>query len=177
MSDYLRRKLQEQAAKEQQGAQTPPSPSALAPDASPAVPPSQAPPPVAPAAATPAVAIPAAAAPAKPKGGPLKTSRSDYDIAYEHDRTVRKVFRLRVVYNRNGCIGSSHCLLSDPYNFEVDEQFKAILKGGEELPGAKGVFVKVIETEEPHLVLNAAKTCTPRVISVIDLETGKRIAP
>lgn len=109
--------------------------------------------------------------------GPQKESRSDYDIAYEHDRTVRKKFKLRVVYNRNGCIGSSHCLLSDPYDFDLDEEVKAILKDGQEMPGAKGVFVKVIETDSPHLVLNAAKTCTPKVISIIDMETGKRIAP
>ena len=106
-----------------------------------------------------------------------REDRSDWQAAYEHDRTVRKKFRLRVVYNRNGCIGSSHCILSDPYNFELDETVKAILKGGEEMPGAKGVFVKIIETDQPHLVINAAKTCTPKVISIIDMDTGKRIAP
>jgi ferredoxin len=90
---------------------------------------------------------------------------------------TRRKFRLRIVYNRKACIGSSHCILSDPYNFELDEGFKAVLKGGKEMPNAKGVFVKVIETEEPHLAINAAKTCTPRVISIIDLDTGKRIAP
>ena len=111
------------------------------------------------------------------KGKAAKGSRSDWDVAYEHDRVQKKKFRLRVVYNRKGCIGSSHCILSDPYNFELDETMRAVLKGGEELPNAPGVFVKVIETDQPHLVLNAAKTCTPKVISVIDLETGKRIAP
>ena len=108
---------------------------------------------------------------------PMKESRSDWDISYEHDRVKKKVFKLKIVYNRKGCIGSSHCILSDPYNFELDEEIRAVLKGGEELPGAKGVFVKVIETDQPHLVINAAKTCTPQVISIIDLETGKRIAP
>lgn len=85
--------------------------------------------------------------------------------------------KLRIVYNRKGCIGSSHCALSDPYNFELDDEPKAILKDGKPFQGTEGVFVKEIETEEPQLVINAAKTCTPRVISVIDLKTGKRIAP
>lgn len=106
-----------------------------------------------------------------------REDRSDWQAKYEHDRTIKKTFRLRVVYNRNGCIGSSHCILSDPYNFELDEHTKAILKDGEEMPNSPGVFIKVVETDEPHLVLNAAKTCTPRVISVIDMDTGKRIAP
>ena len=29
------------------------------------------------------------------------TTRTDYDVAYEHDRTVKKVFKLKIVYNRN----------------------------------------------------------------------------
>lgn len=108
---------------------------------------------------------------------PAREDRSDWLAAYEHDRVEKKKFKLRVVYNRKGCIGSSHCILSDPYNFELDEETRAVLKGGKELPNAPGTFVKIIETDEPHLVINAAKTCTPRVISIIDLETGKRIAP
>lgn len=97
---------------------------------------------------------------------------------YEHDRTKKKIFKLRIVYNKKGCISSGHCILSDPYNFELDNEFKAILKEGKEQPGpVGGIFVKDIETDSPHLVINAAKTCTPRVIGVIDLETGKRIAP
>ena len=112
----------------------------------------------------------------KPQPQPNREDRSDWTAAYEHDRTKRKKFRLRVVYNRNGCIGSSHCILSDPYDFELDEEMRAVLKEGEEM-AAKGVFVKVIETDQPHLVINAAKTCTPKVISVIDMDTGKRIAP
>ncbi|MBI2076105.1 MAG: hypothetical protein HYT72_02560 [Candidatus Aenigmarchaeota archaeon] len=99
------------------------------------------------------------------------------DKTYEHDRKEKKVFRLRIVYNRKGCCASGHCILSDPYDFDLDEEFKAILKDGKEMDNAKGVFVKEIETTEPHLAINAAKTCTPKVIAVIDLETGKRIAP
>ena len=105
-------------------------------------------------------------------------TRTDYDVSYEHDRTKRKVFKLRIIYNKKGCVASGHCILSDPYNFELDEEFKAILKDGKPLTGVQqGVFVKEIETDSPHLVLNAAKTCTPRVIAIIDMETGKRIAP
>lgn len=106
-----------------------------------------------------------------------REDRSDWKADYEHDRTVQKKFKLRIVYNRKGCIGSSHCLLSDPYNFDLDDEMRAILKDGEEMKNAPGTFIKVIETDEPHLVINAAKTCTPKVISVIDMETGKRIAP
>ena len=57
----------------------------------------------------------------------------------------------------------------------LDDEFKAILVEGKEIQ--PGVFEKVVETDSPHLLLNASKTCTPRVIAVIDVETGKRIAP
>ncbi|MBI2579860.1 MAG: ferredoxin [Candidatus Aenigmarchaeota archaeon] len=99
------------------------------------------------------------------------------DKRYEHDRKARKKYKLRIIYNKSGCTAAGHCVLSDPYNFKLDEEFKAILVDGTPHPTSKGVFVKEIETDEPHLVINAAKTCTPRVISIVDLETGKRIAP
>lgn len=89
----------------------------------------------------------------------------------------RKKYRLRIIYNRNGCVGAGHCVLSDIENFKLDKDFKAVLIGGKEQGPVKGVFYKEIETYEPHMVINAAKTCTPQVIGVIDLETGKRIAP
>lgn len=105
-------------------------------------------------------------------------TRTDYDVRYEHDKAVKKKFRLRIVYNKKGCLASGHCVLSDPFNFELDGEFKAILKEGREQEGpVKGIFMKEVETDEPHLVINAAKTCTPKVIAVIDMDTGKRIAP
>ena len=100
---------------------------------------------------------------------------SEEDKKYEHDRTVKKTFRLKIVYNKNKCISSGHCILSDPYNWLLDDDFKANLVEGKEI--MPGVFEKIFETTEPHLVINAAKTCTPKVIAVIDMETGKRIAP
>lgn len=102
-------------------------------------------------------------------------TRKDYDVTYEHDKMIRKVFKIKIVYNMNGCTGSGHCALSDIYDFSIREDFKGILVGGKEI--APGVFVKEVETTEPHLAINAAKTCTPKVIAVIDMETGKRIAP
>lgn len=96
---------------------------------------------------------------------------------FEHDKKERKVFKLRVVYNKKGCIASGHCVLSDPFNFTLDDEFKAILIDGQKMPAAPDLWFKDIETDSPHLVINAAKTCTPKVIGVIDLETGKRIAP
>ncbi|MBI4020326.1 MAG: hypothetical protein HY367_03255, partial [Candidatus Aenigmarchaeota archaeon] len=123
--------------------------------------------------AGPATESPASKPAIAPKQAPKKESRSDYDIKYEHDKKVRKVFRLRIVYNKKGCVASGHCVLSDPYDFELDEEFKAILKEGKEQPGkVPGIFIKEIETTEPHLAINAAKTCTPRVIAVIDMDTG-----
>ena len=105
-------------------------------------------------------------------------TRTDYDVKYEHDKTVKKKFKLKIIYNKKGCISSGHCALSDPFDFELDEEAKGILKDGKALSGVQeGTFVKEIETDSPHLAINAAKTCTPRVIAIIDMDTGKRIAP
>lgn len=97
--------------------------------------------------------------------------------AYEHDKVEKKVFKLRIVYNKKGCLASGHCVLSDPFNFELDDEFKAILKDSQKMPNTPDTWFKDIETDSPHLAINAAKTCTPKVIGIIDLETGKRIAP
>jgi len=100
------------------------------------------------------------------------------DKSYEHERKEKKVFHLRIIYNKKGCISSGHCILSDPFNFELDSEFKAVLKESREGEGVQqGIFFKDIETDSPHLVINAAKTCTPKVIAVIDLDKNKRIAP
>lgn len=87
-----------------------------------------------------------------------------------------KTVRLRIVYNKKGCIGSGHCVLSDPYNFVLDEEFRADLKGGKPMGGLNsGVFTKETETDSPHLAINAAHTCTPKVIAVFQQiqENGK----
>ena len=91
--------------------------------------------------------------------------------------------KLRIVFNKKGCIASGHCMLSDPYNFGWDENvdWKAELVDGKPMGSAhqQDIFVKEVETDQPHLVINAAKTCTPRVIAVFDLDQipPKRIAP
>ncbi len=87
-----------------------------------------------------------------------------------------KAVKLRIVYNKKGCIGSGHCALSDPYHFALDEEFHADLKGSRPMGGLNnGVFVRETETDSPHLVINAAHTCTPRVIAVFQQvqENGK----
>ncbi len=99
------------------------------------------------------------------------------DDKYEHDRAADKKIKLKIIYSKKGCIAAGHCVLSDPYDFTLDEDFKADLVDGVQGQGAqKDVYTKIIETNEPHLAINAAKTCTPRVIAVFDVETGKRIA-
>ena len=68
--------------------------------------------------------------------------------AYEHDKAKGKVFKLKIVYNKNKCISAGHCVLSDPYNWLLDKEFKADLVDSKEMDGAnKGVFVKEIETD------------------------------
>ncbi len=99
-------------------------------------------------------------------------------IDQEFQKTVsssgRKTFKLKIAYNKKRCIGAGHCVLADPYDFGLDSKGIADLKEAKE---QSGLFVKEIETESPHLALNAAKACPSMVISVFDMETGKKIAP
>lgn len=108
-----------------------------------------------------APSVPAGASP-----GDAPTSKPD----------APKAVKLRIVYNKKGCIGSGHCVLSDPYNFILDGEFHANLKEGKPMGGLNsGVFVRETETDSPHLAINAAHTCTPRVIAVFQQveENGK----
>ena len=102
------------------------------------------------------------------------------DKTYEHDKKERKLHKLRIIYNKKGCVGSGHCMLSDPYNFAWDEKdaWKAMLIEGKPMEGPhqQQIFVKEIETDSPHLVMNAAKSCTPKAIAIFDIEKKKFIA-
>lgn len=53
---------------------------------------------------------------------------------------IKKVYKLKIIYNKNGCKAAGHCVLSDPYNWVLDEEFKADLKDSKET--IKGIFVK-----------------------------------
>ena len=99
-------------------------------------------------------------------------------IDQEFQKTVaaggRKMFKLKIAYNKKRCIGAGQCVLADPYDFGLDEKGIADLKeAGEQ----GGLFVKELDTESPHLALNAAKACPAMVISIFDRETGKKVAP
>lgn len=115
---------------------------------------------------------PTAAEAPRAGGGPTMSAHG----APKNGAPAPKTVKIRIVYNKKGCIGSGHCVLSDPYNFVLDDEFHADLKGGKPMGGLNSqVFVRETETDSPHLAINAAHTCTPKVIAVFQQveENGK----
>ena len=65
-------------------------------------------------------------APAQPAAGQMGGATLLPEQLNPEER-AHKVWKLRIVYNRKGCIGSAHCILSDVYDFELDEEMRAVL--------------------------------------------------
>ncbi|MBI2667210.1 ferredoxin [Candidatus Woesearchaeota archaeon] len=78
-----------------------------------------------------------------------------------------------VQYDRIGCIGAAACVASLPEAWEMDEEGKAILKGG----NGKGdeIFELEITEEELEKHMDAAKACPVIVIHIINKETGEKL--
>ena len=79
--------------------------------------------------------------------------------------------KYKIRYDMNGCIGAGACAAANPDLFEMNEENKAVLKGGVEVE--PGVFE--LEIEGDHKIIDAAKSCPVEVIKVTDLDSGKEI--
>jgi len=71
--------------------------------------------------------------------------------------------KLKIIIDREECIGDGMCVNEAPETFELDEESKAILKDG--------------STDEREAILDAARCCPVDVITVIDTETGQKLYP
>lgn len=84
---------------------------------------------------------------------------------------------VKLVYDRNGCIGAAACVSINPIDWVMDaNDGKANLisssKEGER-------FVKVVKVEneqEMNRVVESAKVCPVTIIEVWDVKENKRIA-
>ena len=86
--------------------------------------------------------------------------------------------KLKVVYDRNGCIGAAACASIDPINFVMNAgDGKADLTGSEKEGIYSVKIVSVSNEQELTRVVESAKACPVNIIEVRDLETGEKLAP
>ncbi len=82
--------------------------------------------------------------------------------------------RYKVIYDREGCIGAAACAAVFPERWEIVEDGKADLKGGE--PKEDNLVQEVeFDDEELEKMMASAESCPVNVIHIIDLETGEKL--
>ena len=84
--------------------------------------------------------------------------------------------KIKIEYDRKGCIGAGACEAVNPQNFKVEETRKAKLVGGK-LNEQTQMFEKIadVEGEDLDMLKLAAEGCPRTVIHLTNLETGEKI--
>jgi len=85
--------------------------------------------------------------------------------------------KLKIIYEREGCIGAAACAAIDPDNFVMNDDGKADLTGATKREDGK--WEKVVEVgsqEEVEKIIDGAKGCPVDVIQVFD-EDEEKVAP
>lgn len=80
--------------------------------------------------------------------------------------------KLRIEYDKAGCIGAAVCVNQDPARFVLDADGKADIIG-HRMEGAHQVLEVDVADADP--IVNAAKGCPVLIIKV--LSEGKQLAP
>lgn len=102
-----------------------------------------------------------------------KSQRSKNTSKNSHNSGNKKEKRFKVIYERDLCMGAAVCIMASEKYWELDDEGKAILKGGKRI--SSGVFELEIDEEDFEEMLEAAKGCPVNCIHIIDKKTGKKI--
>ena len=85
--------------------------------------------------------------------------------------------KIKIVYDRNGCIGAAACAAINPEDFVMNDDGKAdLVKSGKE--GNK--FIKIFDLPNQNAlekIVDSAKGCPVDVIEVWDIKENKKLAP
>lgn len=77
-------------------------------------------------------------------------------------------------YDREGCIGASSCVATQPENWNMADDGKATLNKSKENKKT-GYWEREIDEKELEKTKEAAKSCPVNVIFIYDKETGEKI--
>ena len=84
--------------------------------------------------------------------------------------------KLRIEFDREGCIGAFACFSLDPARWKmVDAECKVDLVGGTKRADGKWVLEVDVGDSEKNDIVTAALSCPPAVIAVFEVESGKKL--
>lgn len=77
--------------------------------------------------------------------------------------------KVKVIYNRDGCIGAGACCLACPKYWQMNQDGKADLLGSTENPETKEYILEIEVSEEDLKCLQeSANACPVQVIKVLE---------
>lgn len=82
--------------------------------------------------------------------------------------------KYKIIYHRDVCIGAAACVAVAPEVWELDEEYKAVLKGGRKTK-KPNIFEKEIDAKDLELNLDAARVCPVNAIHIVEKKTGKKL--
>ena len=88
--------------------------------------------------------------------------------------------KYKIVYDRDNCIGAAACVAVNPEYWVLKEDGKAsiVMNKKPEIKKGNGVIEEaIIDEKDLQTNIEAANVCPVRVIKIIDIETGKEVAP
>ncbi len=87
--------------------------------------------------------------------------------------------KYKIIYDRGNCIGAAACAAVNPEFWIIKEDGKASIASAKKPQiKEKGVIEEaIIDEKDLQANIEAANVCPVRVIKIIDLETGKEVAP
>lgn len=85
--------------------------------------------------------------------------------------------KIKIVYDRNGCIGAAACVSINPIDWVMDADGKANLIQSQKEAEKLVKIVDVNNKEEMGRVVESAIVCPVSIIEVWDVKENKRIVP
>lgn len=82
--------------------------------------------------------------------------------------------KLRIEYDKAGCIGAAACVAVDPQRWVLDKEGKADLVNAKTVGNLQ---VLEVDVADPQVIVDSAKVCPVVVIKVFDAKTNEQLAP
>ena len=91
--------------------------------------------------------------------------------------TIEFPREVKIVYDREGCIGAAACAAINPVEWIIDkEDGKANLANSEKINGKFTTIIKVNE-EGMQRIVESAKVCPVSVIEIWDVKENRKLVP
>jgi len=85
------------------------------------------------------------------------------------DKPTDKKIKVKIIFDRNNCIGAAVCAVIDPKHWKMVDDGKAILEGAKELKPGKYELVTELTEQEYKTLVDSAQSCPVQVIQIEEL--------